>query len=229
MSSSTKRSGAIELSWLSPRWSRGSRPPTGVADHTASPDSSARRRGGQRGQVAAGSDRPALHLNPALVAQFHVVASAPEPSEGEPLGAGVARHRVEPSDAVAAEAVAAGLGRVLGDGDDGEVDVGPLLDHGPAVLEGGVAGLERGVLVAPDVAVPLDVVAQLGQPPEDVLVQDARALGVVGGQVVAVGQRGPHHRHPRCVPAAAEGEVASEGHVLQERAAGRPSSGATRA
>jgi hypothetical protein len=77
--------------------------------------------------------------------------------------------------------VAAGHGRVLGHGDDGEVYVGPLLDHGPAVLEGGIAVLERGVLVAPDVAVPLDVVAQLGQPPEDVLVEDAGALGVVGG------------------------------------------------
>jgi hypothetical protein len=93
--------------------------------------------------------------------------------------------------------VAAGLGGVLGHGDDGEVDVGPLLDHGPAVLEGGVARLERGVLVAPDVAVPLDVVAQLGQPAEEVLAGDAGALRVVGGHAVAGGQRGQHHRHPR--------------------------------
>jgi hypothetical protein len=65
----------------------------------------------------------------------------------------------------------------------------------------------------------LDVVAQLRQPAEDVLVEDAGALRVVGGQVVAVGQRGQHHRHPRRVPVAAEGEVAGGGDVLQERAA----------
>jgi hypothetical protein len=69
---------------------------------------------------------------------------------------------MEPGDPVASEAMAAGLGAALGHGDDGEIDVRPLLDHSPAVIEDGIAGLERGVLVAPDVAVPLDVVAQFG-------------------------------------------------------------------
>ena len=61
-------------------------------------------------------------------------------------------------------------------------------------LCGGVAGLERGVLVAPGVAVPLDVVAQLGQLAEDVLVEHGGAFGVVGRQVVLGGQRRQQHR-----------------------------------
>ena len=126
-------------------------------------------------------------------------------------GAGPAGSASGPSPRSAAQRRSAGPGAgqvpVFGHGDDGEVEVGPLLDTRPGrrSLEGGVAGVERGVLVAPDVAVPLDVVAQLGQPAEDVLVEDAGALGVVGGQVVAVGHRGQHHRHPGRVPVADRG------------------------